>query len=64
METQIRLTEDVPFTLASILLDDSLARLNLAEPGRPLFKILIGCARHEATNVDVGDAFWVLEASC
>ena len=64
METQIRLAADVPFTLASIWLDDSLARLNLAEPGRPLFKILVGCIRHEATNVDVGDSFWVLEAFC
>jgi hypothetical protein len=59
---RVSLTDDVPFTLASVLLNDGLARLDLAESGRPAFKILVCCIWHETTNIDVGDSLWVLEA--
>ena len=64
MEMQFRLMDDIPFTLASVLLNDSLARLDLAESGRPAAKVIVCGIWHKATDVDVGDSFWVLEALC
>src|SRR5436305_15051257 len=60
----VSVMDDVPFTLASVLLDDGLARLDLAKSGRPAFKTLVCCIWHETANIDVGDSLWVLEAFC
>lgn len=52
----------IPFALASVLLDDSLARFDLTEASRPALQILVGSVRHEAADVDIGDALRVLKA--
>lgn len=44
------------------MLDDGLARLNLTEARSPGFEVLICGVWHEAPDVDVGDALWVLQA--
>lgn len=62
VEMRIRTMDDIPFTLASVLLDDSLARLDLAESGCPAFKVIVCRIWHKATDVNVGDSFWILEA--
>ena len=55
-------SEDIPFTLACVLFNDSLARFNLSKARSPGFKIFISCVWHEATDVDVGDPFRILQA--
>lgn len=52
---------DIPFALASVLLNDGLARFDLSKPRSPTFKILVRGIRHKATDVNIGDAFGILE---
>lgn len=52
---------DIPFTLASVLLNDGLARFDLSKARSPAFKVFVRGIRHKATDVNIGDAFRVLE---
>lgn len=52
----------IPFAFSSVLLDDGFAGLDFTKPGSPSVKILVRSVWHEAPNVDVGDAFRVLQA--
>lgn len=52
----------IPFALASVLLNDGLARLDLSKSRCPSVEIFISGIRHEATNVDVGNSLWILKA--
>lgn len=52
----------IPFAFAGVLFDDGLARFNLSKADSPRLKIFISSVWHETANVDVGDAFRVLQA--
>ena len=54
-------TVDLPFALSSVLLDDGFAGFNLTKTRCPAFEIFICGVGHEASDVDIGDAFRILE---